>query len=182
MTAPDSRHRLGLLAVTALSLFGALFARLWFLQVANGETYRDEATRNTTATVITPGPRGRILDRNGVVLVDNRQSIVVSIDTQAYDALDAATQRLVLHRLANTLSMGKAPQNKVTVKALKARLNDSRYSHLRPVPVAEDVSERDEIYFSEQAASTRRSWSTGPRSGTTPTARWPRTCSATSAR
>ena len=38
MTSDNSRHRLGLLAVAALSLFGALFARLWFLQVVEGDT------------------------------------------------------------------------------------------------------------------------------------------------
>ncbi|MBK6855303.1 MAG: hypothetical protein IPG97_01720 [Microthrixaceae bacterium] len=36
MTTPDHRHRLGILAVAALSLFGALFARLWILQVVEG--------------------------------------------------------------------------------------------------------------------------------------------------
>ena len=48
MTSDNTRHRLGLLAVAALSLFGALFARLWFLQIVEGDTARAEASSNTT--------------------------------------------------------------------------------------------------------------------------------------
>ena len=152
MTSDNARHRLGLLAVAALSLFGALFARLWFLQVVDGETLKAAADTSATKPVIIPAARGRILDRNGVVLVDNRESIVLGIDTQQYDALKPATQTIVLKRLANTLSEGKIPANRVSVKDLKKKLNDSRYSHFRPVPVAEDISEQDEIYYSEQAS------------------------------
>ncbi|WP_426572168.1 peptidoglycan D,D-transpeptidase FtsI family protein [Aquihabitans sp. McL0605] len=151
MTSDNSRHRLGLLAVAALSLFGALFARLWFLQVVDGETLRVEAASNSTETVITPAARGRILDRNGTVMVDNRQSIVVGIEAQKFADLSNKTQGAVLARLASTLSFGKPVQDQVTVKALRKKLNDSRYSRLRPIPVAEDISEENEIYFSEQA-------------------------------
>lgn len=152
MTSDNARHRLGLLAVAALSLFGALFARLWFLQVVEGKTLRADASSNSTEVVITPAARGRILDRNGVVMVDNRESIVVGINAQKFDDLPRPTQTRVLHRLSAALSMGKQPQNQVRVGDLRKKLNDSRYSRFRPIPVAEDISEQSEIYFSEQAA------------------------------
>ena len=76
----SARPRLGLLAITALSLFGALFARLWFLQIVDGRTLEQQVISNTRKTVILPAPRGRILDRNGIVLVDNRESTVVGVD------------------------------------------------------------------------------------------------------
>lgn len=91
MTSDNARHRLGLLAVATLSLFGALFARLWFLQVVEGDTARAVASSNSTESVITPAPRGRILDRNGVVLVDNRESIVVGIERQEFEELSKAS-------------------------------------------------------------------------------------------
>jgi penicillin-binding protein 2 len=152
MTSDNTRHRLGLLAVAALSLFGALFARLWFLQLVEGDSLRLEATSNSTEPVITPAPRGRILDRNGIVLVDNRESIVVGIDAQAFENLSKGTQDSVLKRLSTTLSMGKALDQQVSVEQLRKKLNDSRYSRFRPIPVAEDISVEDEIYFSEQAS------------------------------
>lgn len=152
MTSDNTRHRLGLLAVAALSLFGALFARLWILQVVDGETARAVASSNSTDRVITPAPRGRILDRNGVVLVDNRESIVVGIEAQKFAELSKATQASVLKRLSATLSAGRPVEDKVSVKSLEKKLNDSKYSRLAPIPVAEDISEQDEIYFAEQAS------------------------------
>lgn len=151
MTSDNTRHRLGLLAVAALSLFGALFARLWFLQIVEGDTARAEAASNTTEVVITPAARGRILDRNGEVLVDNRESIVVGIDSQAYGDLPEATQVRVLHRLSAALNLGKKPENRISVGDIRKKLNDSRYSRFRPIPVADDLTEQAEIYFSEQS-------------------------------
>ena len=119
MTSDSSRHRLGLLAVAALSLFGALFARLWFLQIVEGDTAQAEATANTNKVVITPAPRGRILDRNGTPLVDNRESIVVGIDAQKFDDLKEATQKRVVARLSSTLSAGRPVDQKVSVEAMK---------------------------------------------------------------
>ncbi len=151
MSSDNSRHRLGLVAITALSLFGALFARLWFLQIVEGDTLSAQVTSNATRTVVVPAPRGRILDRNGVVLVDNRQSIVVAVDTQAFTDLSTADQSRVLDRLSTYLSRYRAPDAPLTVKAIRQRLNDSRFSHFRPVPVTEAITVDQEIYFREQA-------------------------------
>ncbi|HWJ64181.1 MAG TPA: penicillin-binding transpeptidase domain-containing protein [Acidimicrobiales bacterium] len=151
MTSDNTRHRLGLLAVASLSLFGALFARLWFLQIVEGDTAKAEASNNTTEVVITPAARGRILDRTGAVLVDNRESIVVGIEAQAFAELSKAKQTSVLKRLSSTLSAGRPVEEKLSVEAIRKKLNDSRYSKFRPIPVAEDISEEDQIYFAEQA-------------------------------
>ena len=151
MTSDNTRHRLGLLAVASLSLFGALFARLWFLQIVEGDTAKAEASNNTTEVVITPAARGRILDRNGQVLVDNRQSIVVGIEAQDFGELSKGKQTAMLKRLSATLSAGRPVDAKVSVEDIRKKLNDGRYSRFRPIPIAEDVSEEDQIYFAEQA-------------------------------
>ena len=150
MTTDHSRLRLGLVALTALSLFGALFARLWFLQIVEGQDFAAQVTRTGQKVVVIPAPRGRILDRNGVVLVDNRPSIVVSVDTQRFDDLDQATQARVLDRLATTLNRSR-PGTPLTAESIQRKLDDVRFSRFRPVPVATDVSVDEEIYFSEQA-------------------------------
>lgn len=151
MTSDNTRHRLGLLAVASLSLFGALFARLWFLQIVEGDTAKAEASNNTTEVVITPAARGRILDRNGEVLVGNRQSIVVGIEAQDFSELSKGKQTEVLERLSATLSEGRPADEQVSVESIRKKLNDGRYSRLRPIPIAEDISEEDQIYFGEQA-------------------------------
>jgi penicillin-binding protein 2 len=147
----DSRHRLGLLAVTALSLFAALFARLWVLQVVEGDSLTLQAEGNATQEVITPAPRGNIYDRNGVPLVQNRESIVVGIDLEEFAELSEGRQRGLKQRLAEALSYAKVPVEQVTVEQIDQKLNDARFSQFRPIPIAEDLTVEDEIYFSEQA-------------------------------
>lgn len=151
MNPDNARPRLGLLAVTALSLFGALFARLWFLQIVEGETLAEQVTANSRRVVIVPAPRGRILDRNGIVLVDNRESTVVGVDWQQFQSLTPAQQDHLLRRLSRTLSRNRLPKDKITTTDIRRRLNDSRFSHFRPVPILSDVSVSQEIYFKEQA-------------------------------
>lgn len=151
MTADNARHRLGILAVCALSLFGALFARLWFLQVVEAEALAERVNQNSTRTVVTPGPRGRILDRNGIPLVENRESIVVALDGQKLKEQSDDEQAEELERIAASMSRFRSPDDAITVDFLKKRLNDRRFSEFRPVPIAEDVNVDEEIWLREQA-------------------------------
>ena len=63
--------RLVVVQVMVLSLFATLFARLWYLQVISGTQAQAAAQNQGVRIVYTPAPRGRILDRNGMVLADN---------------------------------------------------------------------------------------------------------------
>ncbi|MFN2626983.1 MAG: hypothetical protein ABR520_12990, partial [Mycobacteriales bacterium] len=74
-----SRLRLAILRVLVLSLLGTLLMRLWFLQVLAGDEYRAIAVSNHVREVVTPAPRGRILDDFGNPLVNNRSALVVSV-------------------------------------------------------------------------------------------------------
>jgi penicillin-binding protein 2 len=76
----NPRLRLSVLGVVIISLFAALFARLWYLQVLASQQFQRTATANSQRVVLEEAPRGRILDRNGLVLVDNAISTVVTID------------------------------------------------------------------------------------------------------
>ena len=69
-----SRYRMRVLAIIGLSMFAALTARLWYLQVMVSEQAVATARSNITRVISVPAPRGRILDINGragVVLPDN---------------------------------------------------------------------------------------------------------------
>ncbi|HMF82110.1 MAG TPA: hypothetical protein VKI01_02425, partial [Acidimicrobiia bacterium] len=66
----SARVRLTVIGVIVMFLFSALFARLWFLQVASDSNYAAAATSNRTRIVYEPALRGRILDRNGKPIVD----------------------------------------------------------------------------------------------------------------
>ncbi len=145
----DSRVRFGVVGIVAVSLFAALFARLWFLQVMTAPEYQVAAENNRIRVVQEEAPRGRIRDRNGTTLVDNRRTVVVTVDWQRYDGLDEADQNALLARLAPLLSGDRKPPQVVTVDQLRNQLADPRFSHFKPVPVATDVSEALEVYLAE---------------------------------
>ncbi|CAN5911165.1 hypothetical protein BH23ACT2_BH23ACT2_25790 [soil metagenome] len=197
MNTDSPRHRLGLLAIAALSLFGALFARLWFLQLVEGPALEEQVTANAQRAVVVPAPRGRIISKDGQVLVDNRESITVAIDSQAHAELDEAERERVVERLVTALNRPPDPstgegapdttvppndgietnldpadeardeeasedvgvpeateavaRSPVSIEFVQDRLADQRFSRFRPVPIVDDISVEEEIYFHEQA-------------------------------
>ncbi len=74
--------RVAILGGIALTLFGIVFFRLWFLQVLSGDQYLVQARENRTREIRIQAPRGEIVDRNGAVLVDNRPANVIRLAPQ----------------------------------------------------------------------------------------------------
>lgn len=68
-----------LLGICAFA-FALIGLRLWHLQVLEGERYYQASTQNIIRQVELPPSRGLILDRNGVVLAENRPSFDVYIE------------------------------------------------------------------------------------------------------
>jgi penicillin-binding protein 2 len=73
--------RVAVLGGLAVALFGVLFFRLWNLQVLDGDKYLAEAKNNRTREFKVIAPRGDILDREGNVIVDNRTSMALQLNT-----------------------------------------------------------------------------------------------------
>ena len=76
---PQLALRVAILGGIALVLFAVIFFRLWYLQVLSGDKYLAEANDNRVREVKVEAPRGRIVDRNGTLLVDNRTALVVQV-------------------------------------------------------------------------------------------------------
>ena len=70
--------------------------------------FKTQAAALQTRTILEEAPRGRILDRNGVVLVDNRISVIVTVDAQEARFDQAAERRqrttALLDRLATEIT------------------------------------------------------------------------------
>src|SRR5437588_181684 len=77
---PQLALRVAVMGGVALIAFGVIFFRLWSLQVLSGPKYRAEADNNRVRDVTVQAPRGRIVDRNGQLLVDNRSGYAVEVD------------------------------------------------------------------------------------------------------
>ena len=139
MSSDSARLRLSIVGIVVVSLFSALFARLWYLQVMDTSTFQALATRNQVRVIYESAPRGRILDRMGRPLVENRgyQAITVT-RKEIEDRPDVVT------RLAALLAI---PRDE-----LERRIADQRYSPYKPVPVAENVPEDLVVYLREHGA------------------------------
>jgi penicillin-binding protein 2 len=145
VTDDSPRLRLSILGVVALALFSALFARLWFLQVVGSPEYQLQAELLRTREINIEAPRGRILDAQGRVIVDNRVSTVVTLDRKVLDESEDRDGALL--RIAQELTAAGVPTK---VADLEARLVDPRFSPIEPVPIATDISEDLEVYFGER--------------------------------
>jgi len=110
-------------------VFALLAGRLYQLQIQNGDQYKTQAEDNRVNLRLIAPPRGRILDRFGVALADNRRNYrVVLIAEQATDgvaaALDAIGKVIVLPPHQKERVLHDISQNKKFV----------------PVPVAENLT------------------------------------------
>jgi penicillin-binding protein 2 len=101
---PRLTLRSAVLGGIAVALFAVLFFRLWDLQVLSGSQYLAEAKNNRTREYKVIAPRGDILDRDGNVLVDNRTSLALQLNTQKLPE-DPAEQKAELARLGHLAQM-----------------------------------------------------------------------------
>ncbi|HEU4735270.1 MAG TPA: penicillin-binding protein 2 [Kofleriaceae bacterium] len=69
---PELHRRLKWVAVIGLGALVALVGRLWQLQVMRGESYYERTVSNVVKERYLPSVRGKILDRHGIALADNR--------------------------------------------------------------------------------------------------------------
>jgi penicillin-binding protein 2 len=143
-----SRIRLSILGIVAVALFASLFARLYDLQIVGSPEFQLQAEANRVRTVHVEAPRGRILDRNGTVVVDNRVAVVVAIDRAEFGDLSRRRRGQLLDRLAFELTVAG---RRITAEQIRARLQDQRYSRYAPVPIVHDVPEDLKIYIDEHA-------------------------------
>ena len=78
----DTRRRLVIIGLVVVALFAGLLTRLWFLQVAGGESLAVAAQANSDEIVQVPALRGRILDGKGRVLAETKAVTALVVDRQ----------------------------------------------------------------------------------------------------
>lgn len=62
-----------------LGVFGVLLVVLWNMQVAHGKSYQRDLMRQSVRRVRLPGLRGRMFDRAGACVADNRPSYDIAV-------------------------------------------------------------------------------------------------------
>ena len=89
--------RITVLTVVFLFLGGTLIYRCFDLQIVNGAKYLDEFILKTEKTRTISSSRGRILDRNGVVLADNELAYSVKIEDVYESGMSSVTKNKKLN-------------------------------------------------------------------------------------
>jgi penicillin-binding protein 2 len=128
--------RLKIIRVTVVVLFVIIALDLFYVQIIQGGYFYNLSVNNRIRVVPVAAPRGRILDRNGVALVDNRLSFDVSVVPQ--DIKDSGE---LFDFLSNTL--------KVEKKKLLQLFFQKKITPFAPVVIAEDVDKAAAMVLEE---------------------------------
>jgi penicillin-binding protein 2 len=129
----SSRVRVSIVGVVVVALFSTLLVRLWFLQSGAEGDLKVRADIASTRVIQTESPRGAILDRNGVVLVQDRPSWAVTVDR----SLSERTATRVLGQLGEQLG--------IPIDTLESQYVSKRQSPLKPAVVALDVAQENRL-------------------------------------
>ena len=82
-------------------IFSIAGARLFWIQIINGSYYKNLSEENRIKLIANPPIRGRLLDRNGVVLADNKLFYSLSIQPRLITNSEWIDLRNSLSRLLN---------------------------------------------------------------------------------
>lgn len=137
--AGDTRMRLTILAVVIGALLLTLVVRLWYLQVLDHEDFSARASDNQVRLIRSEAPRGRILDHNGNVLVENRVSFSIAVEKAQIKSKDDMNR--IVSRLSILLNQSE--------DTIRAKLEKPKGSPVDAIPIAEDVSKQLLLYIEE---------------------------------
>ncbi|MBV7504679.1 penicillin-binding protein 2 [Bacillus sp. sid0103] len=76
--------RLNILFFSVFLLFSVLILRLGFVQIVYGENFKRDLARKEDITISSPVPRGRILDRDYRIIVDNVPKSAISYTNEGF--------------------------------------------------------------------------------------------------
>ena len=96
---------LRLVSVIVLGGLVILLAGLWWVQVVCGREYQSHLETQSFRSVRVPAPRGKILDRNGVALADNRPRYDVCLYLEDMRKSFAAEYDARYKHITNSLRM-----------------------------------------------------------------------------
>ncbi|HEX6652429.1 MAG TPA: penicillin-binding protein 2 [Thermoleophilaceae bacterium] len=116
---PQLAFRVAVVGGVALVMFAIIFFRLWYLQVLSGDSYVAAARENRVREIKVQAPRGEIVDRHGVPLVENRHSFSIKLSPDKLPRSSADRHELY-RRLGKLLGLKPARLQRRVERELKA--------------------------------------------------------------
>ena len=152
----NDRSRLTMVVVQVLmaSVLIALLGRLYYMQVIDGERYREAALSVQSRDIVTPANRGLIVDNTGVPMAINRAGLEITVDRSEIDRLPDKGAS-VLRRVAGILKLEyEDVYNRTRLCPELAAgeragcWNGTRY---QPIPITKSASEREAFAIIERS-------------------------------
>ena len=128
--------RIGKVTLLAGILFSILIARIFYLEIVQGNFYYSLSNKNCIRLIPLEGARGRILDRNNEVIVDNQISYTVSVIPQEFKQKASTLSQLAL--LLDT-----------SASSITKNIKKDFISSFTPVTVAKDVEKKTAFLIEE---------------------------------
>lgn len=94
--------RLTWMVLVFVAMFAVLFTRLWFVQIAAGETYDQQAGDQNVRIDPTLAPRGNIIDRDGIPLATSSLEPWIVVDRKQ---IPLADEKRVIQQLSGLLEL-----------------------------------------------------------------------------
>jgi len=116
---PQLAFRVAVVGGVALVMFAIIFFRLWYLQVLSGDNYVAAARENRVREIKVEAPRGEIVDRHGVPLVENRNSLSIKLTPDKLPE-QRADRVKVYRKLARLLNLNPRRLTRRVERELKA--------------------------------------------------------------
>ena len=116
---PKLAFRVAVIGGVALVMFSIIFFRLWYLQVLSGDNYVAAARENRVREIKIEAPRGEIVDRHGVALVENRNSLSIKVTPDKLPAKRTDREE-VYRRLGKLLRLNPRKMERRVERELKA--------------------------------------------------------------
>lgn len=129
------QQRLAIVSYVIVGMIGVLLIGFWKLQVVDSDKYLQWAERNRVRSIPVLSPRGRMLDRDGRVLVDNYPSFSVLLLRD-----DPALVEKNLAAIAEGLD--------IPLSDLRAQLRDVRnLKNFQPIVIKPEASKADQAFI-----------------------------------
>ncbi len=132
--------------VVMLSILIGLCVRVGYLSIVRGDFYRNRANINSTRYTVVPAPRGLILDRFGVPLVENVPQTDVVL-TPSLLPEDAIARHATIRKLARIFNLQE--------KNLQMMISNTLQHYGQDVLIATNISQDERFSFIENADNLR---------------------------
>ncbi len=129
--------RLNFIQSVIFFFLGLIICGLFYMQIIHGAYYHQQSTNNHIRILPSDAPRGRIVDRNGVLLADNRTAFHVGVIAQ-----DIVDKKALFDYLGDVL-------NKDPV-FLERQFQRKKWAPFAPVILAEDIPRETALKIEEE--------------------------------